>query len=102
MRIGYLGGHKAGKTRVNSAEDFYSKDLEWEVNFENPRRPSDSFQEISSFLTDNDWVKYQLTIFKKDGVMKFFYILEGMSKDEIESQMIKYWDNSDIFGSDFK
>jgi hypothetical protein len=101
MRIGFLGGHKAGSNRGGVAEDYESKNLPWEIKTEKPREITSGFQNTISFSIGRDYVYYNLMIMKKNGIMKFFYVLKGMDKDEIESQLNKYWDESDILGYDF-
>lgn len=101
MKIGFLGGHKTGTSKSNIAEDYHSKDLEWEIKTEKPWQNTSSFQGTISISIGRDYIYYNLMILKKEGVMKFFYVLEGMSKEEIQSQIKEHWDKSDILGYDF-
>lgn len=101
MKIGFLGGRKAGSNRSGVAEDYESKNLPWEVKTDKPQERSGGFQRTISISTGRDCVYYDLMIMKKNGTMKFFYVLRGMEKNEIESQLNEHWDKSDTLGYDF-
>jgi hypothetical protein len=103
MKIGFLGGVKSGKV-TNVAEDYNAEKLKWMVKAETnryiPLRREGSQREIFTpgVVEVED---YHLLILKKDKVLKFFYVLKGMTSDEIRDLLITHWDNSDILGYDF-
>lgn len=100
MKIGFLGGVKAGK--FNSCiEDQYHANLKWLITTDKPRSDRGGFQREVRTSMAPEFVNYNLMILKKDGVMKFFYVLEGMSRDEIKMQVEEHWDKSDILGYEF-
>ena len=101
MRIGFIGGHKAGSNRRGVAEDYDSKNLPWEIQTDKPQETTRGFQKTVSISIGKDYVVYNLMIMKKNGIMKFFYVLKDMDKEEIESQLKEYWEKSDILGYDF-
>jgi hypothetical protein len=101
MRIGFIGGHKAGSNRGGVAEDYESKKLPWEIKTDKPQEITRGFQNTVSISIGRDYVVYNLMIMKKNGIMKFFYVLKDMDKEEVERQLKEYWEKSDILGYDF-
>ncbi|QOW45530.1 MULTISPECIES: hypothetical protein [Acinetobacter] len=101
MKIGFIGGFRDRQNRHNVAEDYYSKELDWQVRVEKPRQKQSGFQRTITITTEREMDIYNLMILKKSGELKFFYVLEGMNKDEIKSRIDTYWDNSDMLGYDF-
>lgn len=101
MKIGFIGGHKAGSNRGGVAEDYESKNLPWEIKTDKPQEIKSGFPNTISISIGREYVVYNLMIMKKNGIMKFFYVLKDMDKEEIESQLKEYWDKSDILGFDF-
>lgn len=103
MKIGFLGGVKSGKA-TSAADDYYAEKLKWMVKAQTnkhiPLKREGSQREIFTpgVVEVED---YQLLILKKDKVLKFFYVLKGMTSDEIRDLLITHWDNSDILGYDF-
>lgn len=104
MKIGFLGGVKSGKVMTNVAEDYNAEKLRWAVKTDSnrhiPKINTGSQKQIfTPGVVETD--DYSLLILKKDKTLKFFYVLNGMGRLEIEDQLIEHWDKSDILGYDF-
>lgn len=99
MKIGFLGGTRSGKSKSYIADQCSRGDLKWLIFLNKPF--SNGFQSEIKTSMAPEFIKYKLMILKKDGAMKFFYILDGMGRDEIKTQIELYWDKSDILGYDF-
>ncbi len=63
-----------------------------------PQETSGEIQRTFGISTGRDYVYYDLMIMKRNGTMKFFYVLRGMEKNEIENQLNEHWDKSDTLG----
>jgi hypothetical protein len=103
MRIGFLGGVKSGKT-TDVANDYNSEKLKWMYKAETNRHiplKREGFQREIFTPGVVEFDEYNLLILKKDKTLKFFYVLKGMTSDEIRDLLITHWDNSDILGYDF-
>lgn len=103
MKIGYIGGGQQGKSTDQVNCHYKAQELDWLKRFEvvdqNQHMRTNSFQ--SSFVLERKYELYKLSILKKEGVMKFFYVLEDMGKEEIQAQLDEHWGKSDILGYDF-
>lgn len=82
MKIGFIGGLRDGKNRHDVAEGYYSKELDWQVRVEKPKQSG--FQRTITITTEREMDVYNLMMLKKSGELKFFYVLEGMNKEEID------------------
>jgi hypothetical protein len=103
MKIGYIGGNQKGESTYQVDSHYKSQELDWlkrvDVTNQNQHARMNSFQ--TSLNYEKKYELYKLSILKKDGVMKFFYVLEGLSREEIQSQIEEHWDKSDTIGYDF-
>lgn len=101
MKIGFLGGHKAGSRKSNVAEGYNAKDLPWEIQTEDPNQNTGGFQRTINVSLGREYIHYDLMIMKKNKTLKFFYVLRNMTRDEVENQLNKFWENSDVLGYEF-
>jgi hypothetical protein len=77
MRIGFIGGHKAGSSRGGVAEDYESKNLPWEIKIDKPQETTRGFQNTISISIGRDcanniaegWRQYPAAgLFRRGGI----------------------------------
>ncbi|MCX0334790.1 hypothetical protein [Acinetobacter radioresistens] len=97
MKIGYLGGIKDGETS-NVLVGFDKTKLEWEVEREKPTQNVVRSGGTIIYNNRTEYDVYKLLILTREGEQKFFYVLDSLQKNEIESLSSDHWDKSDILG----
>ena len=100
MNIGFIGGVQHKKTRV-VIKGYFDKDLKWEYQAARPPKPPEIKGGTFTYSLDNEFDIYELKILKKGGELKFFYVLSGLTKDEIRDYLDECWDLSSSEGYDF-
>lgn len=100
MKIGYIGGvkHKNNREVITG---YHNKDLKWEVQAERPPKPPTTNGGTVTYFMDREFDIYELKILKKGGELKFFYVLSGLTKEEIREHLDECWDLSTSEGFDF-
>lgn len=102
MKIGYLGGFKDGK-HIQIVRNRRSDSTVLEVIVEHEDR------EMASKLFNQQWsgvavnlgdsmIRYNLMTIKKNGEFKYFYVMDGMDRQEVEERVNVHWDVSSITG----
>ncbi|OTG66583.1 hypothetical protein [Acinetobacter silvestris] len=98
MRVAFIGGGTSGDVEQ-------SKEPMWQVERENTRKMQVLMEYRLSHgipLGNYDVIEtYNLMVMKINKEFKIFYVLEGMSKDDILEHLYSCWDKSDTIGYDF-
>lgn len=100
MKIGYIGGVKHGKDR-NVLVGYDKTELEWEIKVDLPTRRPDFQTNVVTYTLSPEYLTYHLKVLKKNGEIKYFYIAQDLSREEIESALEECWELSDNLGYDF-
>ncbi|ELX6101084.1 hypothetical protein ACTZ9G_003242 [Acinetobacter baumannii] len=100
MKIAYIGGVKHGKDR-NVLTGYDKTELDWEVKTELPRTPPTFQGSVVTYTISTEYQTYLLKILKKNGELKYFYVLKDLPREEIETGLADCWELSDNLGYDF-
>ena len=100
MKIGYIGGVKHGKDR-NALTGYDKTELEWEVKTELPMRTPTFQTNVVSYTLSPEYQTYNLKVLKKNGELKYFYVAQDFTREEIENALEDCWELSDNLGYDF-
>jgi hypothetical protein len=100
MKIGFIGGIKHGKER-NALTGHDKTELEWEVKAELPMKQPGFQTHVRTFVSYPEHQIYNLKIIKKNGELKYFYVAQDLSREEIESALEDCWELSDNLGYEF-
>ncbi|HIQ36230.1 MAG TPA: hypothetical protein EYH52_16675 [Acinetobacter venetianus] len=100
MKIGYIGGVRHGK-KISVLEGYDKSKLDWEIKVDPPFKQPTSQTNVTTFTTTTEQETYQLKVLKKNGELKYFYVVQDLSREEIESSLDECWENSDNLGYDF-
>lgn len=100
MKIGYIGGIKHKNSR-EVITGYHDKELEWEVQVYLPPKPQISYGRTITITTNKEYETYLLKIIKKGGELKFFYVLNGLTREAIKESLDECWDLSSNQGYDF-
>ncbi|MCO1653235.1 hypothetical protein M4D47_19285 [Acinetobacter baumannii] len=100
MKIACIGGVRHG--RVKEVLTSISKcDLDWEFDADLPRSPPTFQGSVVTYTISTEYQKYLLKILKKNGELKYFYVLKDLPREEIETGLADCWELSDNLGYDF-
>jgi hypothetical protein len=104
MNIGFIGGRLNGSydeliIKENFAPPFIYKSLDSEKTHWNKIElyKQKRFDEDGSVFDI-----YNLMMIRRQGEIKPFYVLKGLSRSEVELNLDKCWHKSDLIGFDFE
>ena len=100
MKIACIGGIRHGKVR-SALDGFEKYKLDWEFKADLPPEPPKVRSNVITWTDSTDYQTYQLKVLKKNGELKYFYILKDLPREEIETGLIDCWELSDNLGYDF-
>ncbi|HJP47973.1 hypothetical protein [Acinetobacter venetianus] len=104
MKIGYIGGVNNGKFFENF-DGYESYKLNWHIQIEDIKKTlakwnEDMTDDVLMGVVAKVYDSYNLLILNKNNEKKLFYVLDGMTKDEILEVLADHWCNADIIGYD--
>ncbi|MDC4679336.1 hypothetical protein NQ804_04405 [Acinetobacter baumannii] len=105
MKIAYLGGFKDGQY-INIIRNRRRDNVLLEVVIEH-----EDMQLRNQLLTqqfsgkpvnlNDSMIQYNLMTIKRNGEFKYFYVMSGLERQEVEKRVNEHWDKSSITGYEF-